>query len=99
MRRRGTVMSSAVDGVRGSVYAAATSEGRRVHHEGHVATPHGYVLVFSDPEALNDHGWTSLRFIWRGRTWYYTEKRAHSPRGCAILAGRFVRDVVAGRVR
>ena len=63
-------------------------------YSGEVGTPHGFVSVYS--QGLDgDNPSTSYRAIYRGRYYYATEKTAHTPRGLAITAGRFMRKVVA----
>lgn len=63
--------------------------------EGHVATPRGFVIVYS--QAQNQR-LVHMQFIWRGRQHGGRCKgRVFSTRDLAREARRFAEDVVAGR--
>lgn len=85
---------------------------RNGYFHGHVTTPSGFVIVYSLSSAVNPDtdrtrpgGWgptTRLHFIWRDREYvksYNTYNKALSWVGAVRQAGRFARDVAAGRVR
>jgi hypothetical protein len=55
---------------------------------GAVATPHGYVEVFSQKD------WTALNFAHQGRMHRRSIRREYTKRGLAILAGRFAKEIV-----
>lgn len=60
---------------------------------GGIMHPRGVVFVWASDS------FTLLSFVWGGYQYSLQEERGHTRRGIAILAGRFVRDVIAGRVR
>lgn len=57
--------------------------------EGHVTTPHGIVVVWSDRKHAN------LRFVWRGRE-HSLLRTPLTARGLATAAGRFARQIAEG---
>lgn len=94
------ISSYAVSDVRGTFSIERRDDGGE-QIDGTVATPHGYVHAASDMLQVRGEWrhWTQIHFIWRGRAYWLYEKRSHTQRGLSILAGRFARDVVAGRVQ
>ena len=73
--------------------------------EGMVATPHGYVDVYSGPRMFMSvprgkllGPTTRLRFISNGRQYVLSYSRMLTRRGAARIATRFARDVVEGRI-
>jgi hypothetical protein len=71
--------------------------------EGHVATPHGYAVVMGLRAAADDGGYwgpcTRIWFLWKGRHYDRTYRRILSRAELVRAAGRFVREVVSGKVK
>lgn len=66
---------------------------------GVVYTPLGIVNVYQSVPDTNEYAAISYAtFVWKGRRYVRSFKPA-TYRGLSILAGRFARDVAAGRLR
>lgn len=69
---------------------------------GAVSTPHGFVMVYSSRWHDDKHPSTRMFvMIHNGRSYQRHEEGApiYSAKHGAVLAGKFARDVVAGRIR
>lgn len=55
--------------------------------DGSVETPYGFVLVYSE------QNYSSIQIIREGRTYARMWKRSFTPRGLAIVASRFAKNV------
>lgn len=64
---------------------------------GVVRTPAGLVAAHSFGSATSGHSW--LELVWKGKVYRRNDNRTHGHLALARLAGRFARDVVAGRIR
>lgn len=62
-----------------------------VRHSGHVATPYGYLTVYSDSSKFPC---TGLYFIWQGRVHHRSYKRYFRPRTIITLAKQFASEIV-----
>lgn len=70
-------------------FRGATERGYHSHN-GHVATPYGYVTVYSDNSKFPC---TGLYFIWQGRVHHRAYKRYFRPRRIITLAKQFASEI------
>ena len=64
--------------------------------EGEVGTPSGFVLVYSQGDDFPN---SSYRLIWKEKYYLMSEPVERTSRGLAIIAGKFVKQVIEGQVK
>ena len=79
-------------------HSAITRNGDPGAHwfDGEVYTPRGIVVVYSQGLEDRDSTSSAYRTVYRGRYYYASERKARTLHGLAIMAGKFMREVVAG---
>ncbi len=66
-------------------------EDGRNYAKGQVATPHGFVLVYSEK---GERSYTCLRFIWNGIEYYRGFAKSYSQPYLVTLARRYAEEIV-----
>lgn len=72
-----------------------TAQSGETYLTGTVTTPHGYVIVYSDPGSEGGPGNTRLDFVYKGRHWICEMREGSSTRALARKAARFADQIAS----